>query len=220
MIVKLPGRVDKRITDEYGAYIKKGILYLPQGNFEEVMKALTYQIKGNQVCYFCGTSLTKDNRTLDHLYPRDYGGITVPNNLVPCCKTCNSEKKRNLNEIEYRRYSEVKNNPQLAQEFWREYYARHECDRRNLGVTLPHDWYTLKNDFSVLALVKSDDKYKKSRQYIRINELYEMYNRICKPVVITRNNVVVDGILALMFAKNLQEKVEIPFVILENGIAI
>ena len=69
-------------------------------------------------------------------------------------------------------------------------------------------------------LFTSDDRYKKSRAYIRISELYKMYNRICKPVVITRNNVVVDGFLALMFAKNLQEKVEAPFVILDNVIAI
>lgn len=220
MNIKLPGRVDKRTTDRYGAYIEKEVLYLPQQYFEEVMKALTYQIKESETCYFCGAKLTKANRTLDHLFPRDYGGITVTNNLVPCCKECNSEKKRNLNETEFRIYNEIKNNPQLLQEFWKEFYEKHECDRKNFGVTLPYNWYTLKKEFRVLAVVTSDDRYKKSKQYLRIAELYEIYNRICKPVVITRNNVVVDGFLALMFAKNLQQKVEIPFVILENVIAI
>ena len=42
--------------------------------------------------HICGNPLTSSTRSLDHLYPRDYGGISVPNNLVPCCKDCNGKK--------------------------------------------------------------------------------------------------------------------------------
>lgn len=218
MNIKLLPKVKKRITDEFGAYIDKNKLYVPPENYEIVIKTITYLMKGEK-CYFCGEDLTKNNRTLDHLYSKDYGGITITNNLVPCCKDCNS-KKRNLNEKEFYRYNAIKHDAQKIQEFWAEFYLKHEHDRKNFGVTLPDNWYTLKKEFEVLALVSSNDRYKKSKEYLRIAKLYEIYNRICKPVVISGNNVVLDGFLALMFAKNLPEKVEVPFVTLDNVISI
>ena len=49
MNIKLPRRIDKRITEEYGAYLapnrgKERVLYVPQAMFEKTMYALTYQI--------------------------------------------------------------------------------------------------------------------------------------------------------------------------------
>ena len=38
---------------------------------------------------------------MDHLYPQDLGGPTIPNNLAPTCSDCNSEKG-NLTEKQYR----------------------------------------------------------------------------------------------------------------------
>lgn len=72
----------------------------------------------------------------------------------------------------------------------------------------------------MLVQINSTDSYKKTSQYIRVTELYETYGSICKPVVITSNHVVVDGFLALMLAKNLPNKVKVPFVTLDNVIAI
>ena len=224
MNIKLPRRIDKRITEEYGAYLapnrgKERVLYVPQAMFEKTMYALTYQMKGDDICYYCGNPLTSSTRSLDHLYPRDYGGISVPNNLVPCCKDCNG-KKNNFTEEEYYRFKAVKYDYELKKAFLEEISKKHEEIRRKEGIILPREWYTLQRDYNVLVQINSTDSYKKSNQYIRVTELYETYGRICKPVVITSNHVVVDGFLALMLAKNLPNKVKVPFITLENVIAI
>lgn len=41
-------------------------------------------------CCYCGS--ISDPLTLDHLYPRKLGGIDISDNLVFCCKKCNSSK--------------------------------------------------------------------------------------------------------------------------------
>lgn len=216
---KIPGRVDKRITDELGAYIQKGVLYIRHDKFEETMYALAYQIKGDETCHYCGCKLTKHNRTLDHLYPRDHGGISIVDNLAPCCEECNT-RKRNLSEEEFRTIDKLQSDFKSLYDYEREVYLTHENNRRCFGVSIPHSWYELKRNYEVLAPVTSVDRYKRMKEYIRISDLYEQYGRICKPVVVTKNNIVVDGFLALMFAKNLPEKLEVPFITLSNVIAI
>ena len=215
---KKPGKVNRRITDDLGAFIKNDILYIRYDKFEETMRALAYQMKGDEICYYCGAKLTKNNRTLDHLYPRDYGGISIVDNLVPCCKQCNT-RKRNLNEEEFRTIDKLQSDFKALYEYEKEVNLTHEQNRRCFGVSIPYNWYELKKDYEVLAPVLSGDEYKRNKGYIRIAKLYEQYGRICKPVVVTKNNIVVDGFLALMFAKNLSEKVEVPFITLENVIA-
>ena len=37
----------------------------------------------------------KEEMTIDHVYPADFGGPTITNNLLPSCKGCNN-KKRNM----------------------------------------------------------------------------------------------------------------------------
>lgn len=43
-------------------------------------------------CYYCGTVLTVDNRTIDHMIPKARGGMNKQSNRVWCCKACNSLK--------------------------------------------------------------------------------------------------------------------------------
>lgn len=43
---------------------------------------------GNK-CNYCGCTY---NLTLDHLFPRKYGGLDDSNNLLTVCKSCNSSK--------------------------------------------------------------------------------------------------------------------------------
>lgn len=37
-------------------------------------------------------SFPRTEITMDHLYPRTTGGSTIPQNLLPACKHCNTEK--------------------------------------------------------------------------------------------------------------------------------
>lgn len=45
-------------------------------------------------CWYCGQVMNPfDNFTIDHVHPVADGGTNSPDNLVPCCSTCNSEKR-------------------------------------------------------------------------------------------------------------------------------
>lgn len=45
----------------------------------------------NHECAYCGDPLGR-SPTLDHVIPKVHGGLTVRNNLVACCWSCNSRK--------------------------------------------------------------------------------------------------------------------------------
>ncbi len=44
-------------------------------------------------CHYCGTSTPAHALTMDHVVPLALGGRTTKGNVVPCCKTCNNNKK-------------------------------------------------------------------------------------------------------------------------------
>ena len=46
----------------------------------------------NCECIYCGTKLTKENATADHIVPISKGGNNTQVNLIVCCKDCNSER--------------------------------------------------------------------------------------------------------------------------------
>lgn len=48
---------------------------------------------GRGTCYYCGEPTPPDQLTMDHKTPIIRGGRSTKNNLVPCCKPCNNEKK-------------------------------------------------------------------------------------------------------------------------------
>ncbi len=48
---------------------------------------------GRGVCYYCGEKVHPSLLSMDHKTPVVRGGKSTKNNLVPCCKDCNTEKK-------------------------------------------------------------------------------------------------------------------------------
>lgn len=44
-------------------------------------------------CYYCGTQTLPADLTMDHVVPLTRGGFSSKNNLVACCKGCNTKKK-------------------------------------------------------------------------------------------------------------------------------
>ena len=48
------------------------------------------------VCYYCGSHVAHRELTMDHLVPLTRGGRSTKDNLVPCCKSCNTKKKSML----------------------------------------------------------------------------------------------------------------------------
>ena len=62
--------------------------------------------QGNR-CMYCGVRLSKWNRHLDHIFPRDHGGSNEESNLQALCASCNTRKGVQT-DAEYRsRYQDV-----------------------------------------------------------------------------------------------------------------
>ncbi len=55
------------------------------------------------VCHYCRGVYTPGELTMDHIVPIARGGKSVKNNVVPCCKACNS-KKRQMLPLEWDEY--------------------------------------------------------------------------------------------------------------------
>ena len=48
------------------------------------------------ICHHCGGTFAPNELTMDHLVPVIRGGKSTKGNLVPSCKSCNSERKHRL----------------------------------------------------------------------------------------------------------------------------
>ena len=57
------------------------------------------------LCYYCGSVYKPKDLTMDHIIPLARGGRSTKDNIVPCCKECNSRKKTLL-PIEWEEYME------------------------------------------------------------------------------------------------------------------
>lgn len=47
-------------------------------------------------CAYCSERLTRKNRSTDHIVPLTRGGSNNADNIVPCCRSCNSRKNNRL----------------------------------------------------------------------------------------------------------------------------
>lgn len=57
------------------------------------------------VCHYCGRPTPAGELTMDHVVPLARGGRSTRGNVVPCCKTCNTNKKELL-PMEWETYLE------------------------------------------------------------------------------------------------------------------
>jgi 5-methylcytosine-specific restriction endonuclease McrA len=56
-------------------------------------------------CYYCTKPFKPQDFTMDHIVPLARGGRSTKDNLVACCKECNT-KKKTLLPIEWEEYME------------------------------------------------------------------------------------------------------------------
>jgi hypothetical protein len=65
-------------------------------------KIRSWAMVRHQWCYMCGKSLDFNQNdpvrgyTLEHIWPRSYGGDSIEENFLPACQSCNSRKKSNF----------------------------------------------------------------------------------------------------------------------------
>lgn len=191
--------------------IEDGILKISSlVSWREFIYKLTLAHKGNN-CWYCGVKLKKEEITMDHLYPQDLGGPTIPNNLAPSCGRCNV-KKGNITEKQYRQILAAPEKQQRA--IRSRFMANNEMHKHNKGYYLPREWITSRKIETILVTLLMNESYH-GRRYSRIESFYKDYGRIPYPIVVDRNNYLLDGFLVLMFAKN-NNISRVPTIVLEN----
>ena len=57
------------------------------------------------VCHWCEKAFKPSELTMDHVVPVARGGRSTKGNVVPCCKSCNTQKKQLL-PMEWEAYLE------------------------------------------------------------------------------------------------------------------
>lgn len=57
-------------------------------------------------CWYCGEKVGYAQLSMDHVIPLARGGRSTKDNLVPCCKACNTKKKTSL-PVEWDEYMEA-----------------------------------------------------------------------------------------------------------------
>ena len=68
-----------------------------KGRARELRKSRWWQNKAAEGrCYYCGLTVEPSRLTMDHVVPITRGGRSEKNNLVACCKDCNTKKKSML----------------------------------------------------------------------------------------------------------------------------
>lgn len=213
MIIDLP-RSFRFIGGTHKDYaeVKEGVLHLyGMVCFRKVMYNITFTIYGKKRCYYCGCIVRDKDITLDHMWAQDMGGPTISNNLVPCCKNCNSDKS-NLSSIQYITYMKLNNS--RKEEYRKIVAIQQELVKKGKAYELPTEWVTYANVSKFIVRVELKRKYK-GRKYDRIKAFYNAYGYLQKPVIVDKNHFLLDGYITLMFAK--ENGIErIPVIVLEN----
>lgn len=86
--------------------IDEAVLRAERNKARELRKSRWWQQKTSTgTCWYCGQKVGFHNLTMDHVIPLARGGRSTKDNLVPCCKDCNTKKKNAL-PIEWDEYME------------------------------------------------------------------------------------------------------------------
>lgn len=214
MNIKLPRQFQMESKEgERLAYVEKGILKIKRNtSLRRVMTEITYEIKGKKKCCYCGNYVPEEEITIDHMYPQDFGGPTISDNMLPSCKKCNGEKG-NLNTRQYKRYLKAKKEGNLRE--CKEQIAREQRVLRKYNkFDIPENWIAEKELSNIIAIFNLYEEHK-NHKYQKIAKHYEIYGGFQKPIIIDRNGFLLDGFLTLLYAKNNELK-SIPTIQLDN----
>lgn len=198
------------------AYVDRGILYVEGNvNYEQLIYEIVYELKGRTRCCYCGEILSPKTRTIDHMYPRSWGGISIPENLLPCCQKCNLEK-RDMTYKQFQDWRKIKSSKEQDEFF-------NKCISENYEFTkegrflLPSKWISI-YDVSEIAKYISF-KYLDKDKYKKLEKFFDKTHRYKNPIIVSANGWLFKGKHILKHAK-LHNKRRIPAVVLDNVIVI
>lgn len=213
MIIELPKKYEYR-SDKNNvlAEVLNGELIIRgRVSFRKIMYDLTYSLKGSEFCYYCGRKIPEKKVTLDHKYPKDIGGPTVPDNMEISCEHCNCEK----GNMTYAQYIEYRMLDSKEQNKLKYFVSRHREQMRLIHkYELPEGWITSIELSSIIVEWFLKGQYK-GEKYNNIKEFYEKYGCFQKPIVVNRSNYLFDGFTQMIYARDIGLKT-VPAIILEN----
>ena len=212
MIIEIPKVYTFEKEGEIIAFETENVLKLKgrQGKFQDIMYDITYKLKGNDRCHYCGKHVEKSKITLDHVYPQALGGPTIPQNMVPCCRNCNG-KKEDMTPEQFRAYMNLKDE-KLQSQFRREYFQSKMFQTRWVHI-LPEEWISKRPISDLIVTIDLTDT--STNKYKKIKEYYMRCKQFPKPIIVDCHNFVLDGFTAVLYAKNNRIK-EIQTIVLEN----
>ena len=213
MIIDLPkhNSSEPYIISEH-MKIEDGILKLKfPYSLRNAMYIITYEIKGKHKCFYCKNEISNNKVTLDHIFPQDFGGPTIPNNLEPCCATCNQQKS-NMTKQQYKKFLSLSRADQ--KHYLKDLQCVFEFIHKWYGFSLPEDWVVEKEIDNIIVNISLLDNYK-GPKYDKVKEFYKKYKQFQRPLVVDRKNFLLDGFTTLMYAKNHNIQ-KVPVIVLEN----
>ena len=198
------------------AYVKNDILYVSGYiSFEDLMYTITYMVKGYDKCYYCGCELTDKNRTLDHMYPRRWGGISIPENLVPSCKNCNQDKI-DMSYDQFMRYRRLKTKSD-KEKFYEKCLEANFKVRKRSKFVLNSNWLSVYNIQEILRYMKFN-KLEKTKSN-NLAAYYRNWGQYTHPIIVSSNGWVFKGRHILHHAKRIKRK-SVMAVVLDNVVVL
>ncbi len=194
------------------AVVKDGILCIHKFYFEDLMYDLTYALKDSSKCYFCGEPISRQRSSLDHLYPRVFGGPTIPNNLAICCSKCNNTKT-NMTEEQFIYFSSILD-IERQREFYRDISLQNHIFMKWYGSIISKEWISGQKTEKIIVYFIIG-KGSNGKSYKKVEKNYKKYRHIIRPIIVDRNFKLLDGFNVLLFAKN-NSIDTLPTIILEN----
>ena len=198
------------------AYVKNDILYVSGYiNFEDLMYTITYMVKGYDKCHYCGCELTDKNRTLDHMYPRRWGGISIPENLIPSCKNCNQDKKDMSYDqfMQYRKFKTKKD----KEEFYKKCLEANFKVLKRARFVLNSNWLSVYDIQELLRYMRFDQLEKTKSN--NLAAYYRNWGQYTHPIIVSSNGWVFKGRHILHHAKRIKRK-SVMAIVLDNVVVL
>lgn len=191
------------------AVVEGNILYIyRQVDFYNLMSELTYACYGREICHYCGKTINPSKLTVDHKIPRSFGGPTITNNLVPCCKSCNS-RKGNMFEDEFFEFMKIESDLEQKALYKEQIEKRQKMIYAGKKRAVPSRWLvgTRVNVVSIRYQLNEP----LGSGFHKVEKTFKKYGNFFKPIVISSNRHLLDGFNVCLLAKmyNVSDKLEI-----------
>lgn len=213
MHVELPSNFAYYTKKRAGhAHEENGFLYLEGPvSWEKVAYDLCYAIKGRQRCRYCGARVKRRSLTVDHMFPRYFGGVSIPENLLPACTRCNS-LKGDMNYHEYKKFRKLQKGDRAK--FKEKMYAKKTRIRYRNGFDLPKRWIST---IELSKIIVKDSTFidVRGKKYQRVEGFFRTYRHLPNPIVLSSNNVLLEGHTLYAVAQNNRLKF-VPIIRLDN----